>query len=216
MYLTIQSGGPHQGQRVLVAGAPLGQGRAVGIVVHGRGATAEGMIELGNAVAPEGVTWLAPQASGSTWYPQRFLAPLAANEPWLSSALDAVGDVVAQAEAGGVARSRIVVIGFSQGACLAVEWLVRSAARIGGVAALSGGLIGPPGTTWPDTGPLDGVSVFLGCSDVDDHIPKGRVLESEAVIRARGADVTVVLYPGMEHTVSADEVKRVRAMLDHL
>ena len=213
MHLTIRSGGPHQGQPVVAAGAPLGQGGTVGVLVHGRGATAEGMIELGAAIASEGVTWLAPQASGYTWYPQRFLAPLAANEPWLSSALDAVGDVVAQAEASGAVRSRIVLIGFSQGACLALEWLIRSASRVGGVAALSGGLIGPPGTVWPDNGPLNGVAAFLGCSDMDDHIPKERVLESEAVLRSRGADVTTVLYPGMEHTVSPDEVKRVRSMI---
>lgn len=211
---TIRSQGPHAGQPVLRAGAPLGAAPVAGLLVHGRGATADGILELGLAIAQDGVTWLAPQAAGQTWYPQRFLAPIAANEPWLSSALDAVGDLVAQIEEHGVPARRIVLAGFSQGACLALEWLVRTAHPVGGVAGLSGGLIGPPGTVWPDTGRLEGTRVFLGCSDVDAHIPKARVLETEAVLRARGADVITVLYPGMDHTVNPDEVRHVRRIIE--
>ena len=214
MRMEIRSGGPHHGQPVVVAGAPLATARAVGVLLHGRGATALSILDLGDAINRPDMTWLAPQARGNSWYPNRFIAPLESNEPWLSSALAAVGDVVAQVEAAGVPRTRIVLIGFSQGACLALDALVRAPGLAGGVAGLSGGLIGPPGTVWPDAGRLDGIPVFLGCSDVDFHIPKERVLESADVLRARGADVTAILYPGMDHTVNDDEIAHVRGVVD--
>ncbi len=216
MTLQIRSGGPHQGQSVLATGAPLGAGALVGVLLHGRGATALSILDLAAALDRPDVTWLAPQARSNTWYPNRFLAPLESNEPWLSSALAAVADVVAQAEAAGTPRARVALIGFSQGACLGLESLVRQPTLAGGVAALSGGLIGPPGTVWPDNGRLDGVPAFLGCSDVDFHIPKERVLESADVLRARGADVTAILYPGMDHTVNDDELTHVRGLLERL
>ncbi len=200
----------------MVAGAPLADARAVGVLLHGRGATALSILDLGDAINRPGLAWLAPQARGNTWYPNRFLAPIESNQPWLSSALAAVVDVVAQVEEAGTPRSRIVLIGFSQGACLALETLIRTPGIAGGVAGLSGGLIGPPGTVWPDAGRLDGVPVFLGCSDVDFHIPKERVLESADVLRARGAEVTAILYPGMDHTVHDDEIAHVRAILDRV
>ena len=209
----IRSGGPHHGQPVLAAGADLAAAPAAGVLLHGRGATALSILDLGGALAMPDVAWLAPQARGNTWYPNRFLAPIASNEPWLSSALDAVGDVVSQINDAGVPSSRVVLIGFSQGACLALEALARRPTLAGGGVALSGGLIGPPGTVWPDHGRLDGVPIFLGCSDVDFHIPKERVLESADVLRARGADVTAVLYPGMDHTVNDDELAHARAVL---
>jgi predicted esterase len=214
--LRIRTGGPHHGQPIRHAGAPLGAGRAAAILLHGRGATADSILDLARVVPVDGVTWLAPQAAGHTWYPNRFLAPLEMNEPWLTSALDAVGDVLAAIELAGIARRRVLLAGFSQGACLALEFLVRSPARCGGVAALSGGLIGPPGTVWPDRGSLDGTPVFLGCSDVDDHIPKERVLESAARLRELGADVEEVLYPGMGHTVNEDEMTRLTRMVEGL
>jgi predicted esterase len=216
MRLEIRSAGPHHGQPVVVAGAELSTARAVGVLLHGRGATALSILDLGDAINRPDVAWLAPQARGNTWYPNRFVAPIESNEPWLTSALDAVGDVVAQVEAAGVPRGKIVLIGFSQGACLALDSLVRAPDMAGGVAGLSGGLIGPPGTVWPDAGRLDGVPVFLGCSDVDFHIPKERVLESADVLRARGADVTAILYPGMDHTVNDDEIAHVRAIVDRV
>lgn len=214
--LTIRTTGPHHGQPILLDGPPPGEAPVAGVLLHGRGASAEGILDLGRAIARDGVTWLAPQAAGHTWYPQRFLAPLESNEPWLSSALAAVGDVVAQVEAAGVPARRIVLVGFSQGACLALEWLARTAHGVGAVAGLSGGLIGPPGTVWPDTGRVDATRVFLGCSDVDAHIPKERVLETADVLSARGATVDAVLYPGMDHTVSPDEIRRVQALIDAL
>jgi predicted esterase len=211
----LRSGGPHHGQPILEAGAALGTA-AAGILLHGRGATAESILDLGRLFSPGAITWLAPQAAGQTWYPNRFIAPIDANEPWLTSALDAVADVLDQVEAAGVPRRRVLLAGFSQGACLALEFVVRTPARYGGVAGLSGGLIGPPGTVWPASGSLDGTPVFLGCSDVDDHIPKARVLESAAVLRERGAQVDDVLYRGMGHTVNEDEIARVQRLLDAL
>jgi len=216
MRLEVRSEGPHHGQPVVVAGKPIATARVVGVLLHGRGATALSILDLGDAINRPDVAWLAPQARGNTWYPNRFLAPLESNEPWLSSALAAVGDVVAQAEEAGAQRPRIVLIGFSQGACLALETMIRTPGVAGGVAALSGGLIGPVGTVWPDAGRLDGVPVFLGCSDVDFHIPKERVLESADVLRGRGADVTAILYPGMDHTVNDDEIGHVRALVDRV
>jgi predicted esterase len=214
--MTLRSGGPHHGQPVLVEGPPLGAGSVAGILVHGRGATAESILDLAHALRAPQVTWLAPQAAAHSWYPNRFVAPLQSNEPWLSSALAALGDLAQRASEAGIARDRIVLAGFSQGACLVLEFVVRNPARYGAVAGLSGGLIGPPGTVWPRNGALDGTPVFLGCSDVDDHIPAARVLESADVLRANGAEVSDVLYPGMGHTINRDELEHVQRLLDRL
>jgi predicted esterase len=216
MALHLRSPGPHRGQPIRQTGAPLDGGRAVGILLHGRGASAESILELTNGLHADGVTWLAPQAAGHTWYPNRFIAPIESNEPWLTSALEAVGDVVAQAMTASAPTSRILLGGFSQGACLALEFVVRNPRRYGAVAGLSGGLIGPPGTVWPQSGSLEGTPVFLGCSDVDFHIPKERVMESATVLRGLGAQVTAVLYPNMDHTVNEDEMIHLQALVDGL
>ena len=213
MAMQAMSSGPHQGAQVLQAGVPLERARAVGILLHGRGARAENILELARALRGEGVAWLAPQAAGNTWYPNRFIAPIASNEPWLSSALGVVGDLVAQVESAGVDRTKILLGGFSQGACLALEYVVRHPARFGGVAGLSGGLIGPPGTTWATDGSLAGTPIFLGCSDVDFHIPKERVLESAEVLTALGAQVETTLYPNMDHIINEDELARVQKLI---
>lgn len=216
MAMQVTSAGPHEGALVLQAGAPIANARAVGILLHGRGARADNILEIAHALRADDVAWLAPQAAGNTWYPNRFIAPIASNEPWLSSALAAVGDLVAQAEASGVPRQRILLGGFSQGACLALEYAVRHPARFGGVAGLSGGLIGPPGTTWPASGSLAGTPVFLGCSDVDFHIPKERVIESADVLTSLGAIVETVLYPNMDHIINEDELARVQRLVEGL
>jgi predicted esterase len=216
MGLTLQSSGPHHGQPVLTEGPALGTALVAGILVHGRGATAESILDLAHSLRAPHVTWLAPQAAGHSWYPNRFLAPIATNEPWLSSALDALSDLVSRAAEAGIPRDRLFVAGFSQGACLALEFVVRNPARYGAVAGLSGGLIGPPGTVWPREGDLDRTPIFLGCSDVDDHIPAARVLESADVLRANGAEVTDVLYPGLGHTVNRDELDRVQRLIDRM
>jgi predicted esterase len=216
MSITVRSGGPHHGQPIFVEGPPLGTAKAAAIVLHGRGATAESILDLAHSVRAPHVTWLAPQAAGHTWYPNRFLAPIATNEPWLSSALEAVEDLVQRIAEAGLARDRVLLAGFSQGACLALEYVVRHPGKYGGVTGLSGGLIGPPGTVWPHAGSLEKTPVFLGCSDVDDHIPAARVLESAEVLRTLGADVTTVLYPGMGHTVNRDELDHLQGIVDRL
>jgi phospholipase/carboxylesterase len=162
------------------------------------------------------MAYLAPQASGNTWYPNRFLAPIGSNEPWLSSALDGLADLLEQVSAAGVPAERTVLLGFSQGGCLALEFAARHPRRYGALAGLSAGLIGPPGTVWPRAGSLDRTPVFLGCSDVDAHIPAARVEESAEVLRDIGGAVTAILYPGMDHTVSEDEVAHVRLLIANL
>jgi predicted esterase len=214
--LSLRVEGPHAGQPVRRSGAPNGRARAVMILLHGRGATAESILTLADALPFDGMAYLAPQAAGYTWYPNRFLAPIRTNEPWLTSALAAVDDLVSRAGDEGVPPDRVVLAGFSQGACLALEYAVRHPRRYGGVAGLSGGLIGPPGTRWNETGSFEGTPVFLGCSDTDFHIPAERVLESADVLKRLGAAVRAVLYPGMDHTVSPEEIAEVRALLGSL
>ncbi len=159
-----------------------------------------------------GVAYLAPQAAGSAWYPYPFTAPLEANEPYLSSALQVLSSMVAKVETT-VPASRLVLLGFSQGACLTLEFAARHARGYGAVVGLSGGLIGPDGTPRDYPGDFQRTPVFLGCSDVDPHIPKERVIEAGQVFERMGADVTVRLYPGMAHTVSPDEIEAARAIL---
>ena len=210
---TQPASGPHQGQPVRVAGVPLATARGAMILVHGRGATAENILELADEVGRPGWAYLAPQAAGNTWYPNSFLAPMARNEPGLSSALAVLADLLAQVAAAGIPAERTVLLGFSQGACLTLEFVARHARRYGAVAGLSGGLIGPDGTPRAYAGSLAGTPIFLGCSDVDFHIPKARVEESAAVLEGLGAAVTTRLYPNMGHTVNADEIMFVRAMV---
>ena len=204
---------PHVGQPVRTAGVPLEQARAAMVMVHGRGATAESILTLVPLIATDGVAYLAPQASGGTWYPLGFMSPIERNEPGISSGMRAIGQVLARVAAAGVPGERTFLLGFSQGACLASEFVARHARRYGGLAALSGGLIGPDGTPRNYAGSLDGTPVFLGCSDVDGHIPAQRVRDSAEVLAGLGGDVDMRLYPGMGHEVSEDEVLAVRAML---
>ena len=221
-HANVPGGGPHQGQRVVRGGAPLDRAGAAVILVHGRGATAESILGLSDAFAQPGVAYLAPQAAGNTWYPHSFLAPLERNEPWLGSALRALDDVRREVEAAGIPARRTVLLGFSQGACLALEYGARHARRFGGLVGLSGGLIGTgqrPGAAPPEdktfdyAGSLDATPVFAGCSDVDAHIPVRRVHQTSAALRALGGDVTERIYPGMGHVVNEDEVAYVRELL---
>jgi predicted esterase len=207
---------PHGGQPVLAAGAPLAGAPGAVVLIHGRGATPEDILALAGELGHPELAYLAPRAAGQTWYPHRFLEPLARNEPYLSSALGVVGRLVAEAAAAGVAAERVVLLGFSQGACLALEFGARHARRYGGLVGLSGGLIGPEGTPRDHAGSLAGTPVFLGCSDVDFHIPKERVVESAEVLEGLGGEVDLRLYPGMGHTVNRDEIAAVRALLDRL
>jgi predicted esterase len=206
--------GPHQGQRVATAGAPLAQAKGAVVMVHGRGASAESILTLAQGLDRPEFAYLAPAAAGGTWYPNRFMAPIPSNEPGISSGMQAIADVLAQVQAAGIPPERTVLLGFSQGACLSLEFAARNARRYGGVATLSGGLIGPEGTPRDYAGSLDGTPVFLGCSDVDFHIPAPRVEQSAQVIANLGGDVTMRLYPGMGHTVNEDEIAHVQRILD--
>jgi predicted esterase len=207
---------PHRGRPVLAAGRPLAEAGAAVILAHGRGGSAEDLLALGAELQRPELAYLAPQAAGQSWYPYSFLAPLPQNEPWLSSALELLGDLVAHVESGGIAAERIVLLGFSQGACLSTEFAARNARRFGGVVALSGGLIGPPETPRDYPGSLAGTPVFLGCSDRDPHIPRERVAESAQVLERMGGAVTERIYPGLGHTVNEDELDFVRGLLGGL
>lgn len=205
--------GLHQGQPVLAAGKPLNEAQTVMITVHGRGATAESILSLAGTFNQQDWAYLAPQASNRTWYPYSFLAPMEDNEPGLSSGLQAIDDVVTYVNEQGIPTERIMLMGFSQGACLASEYMARHAQRFGGLAVFSGGLIGPDGTSRDYAGMLDGTPVFIGCSDVDAHIPLARVKETTQVLTRMGAQVDERIYPGMAHTVNDDEISAVRAMM---
>lgn len=200
-------------ESLITYGAPLIQARTVVILVHGRGASAQSVLPLARELASPEVAFLLPQAAGGSWYPYPFMAPIAQNEPHLSAALASVGDALAQAKVAGLEPERVVLAGFSQGACLALEYAARNAVRYQGLAGLSGGLIGPPGMVRNDTGSLDGTPVFLGCGVPDAHIPKERVLESAQVLKALGGQVTTSLYPGMGHTINAEEIEFVRSLI---
>jgi phospholipase/carboxylesterase len=207
---------PHQGQPVRMAGEPVSRARAALLMLHGRGATAEDILALANEFDQPGFAYLAPQAAGNTWYPNRFLVPLAENEPWLSSALALVEDVLAQIVNAGIPRERVLLLGFSQGACLTLEFAARNPRRYGGIVGLSGALIGPADTPRADAGSLTGTPVFLGCSDIDPHVPKEYVDRTAEVLGRLGGEVTARLYPNMDHTVNQDEVDFVRDMLQRL
>jgi predicted esterase len=207
---------PHGDQPVSHAGAALSEARVVAVMVHGRGAEPASILEVADALAVRHVAYVAPAAAGRTWYPYSFLADFEMNEPGLSSGLARLGDVVSNLETTGFSKERILFLGFSQGACLAAEFTVRNAARYGGLVVLSGGLIGPPGTTWQTEGDFSGMPVFLGCSDADAHIPVDRFKESAKVFRRMGASVTDRLYPGMGHSINEDELAFARGMLEDL
>lgn len=210
------SAGPHQGQSLATAGRPSAEAAAAMILVHGRGASAESILTLAHELAHPAFAYLAPQAAGFTWYPQSFLAPLEANEPGLSSGIARLADLVDELEAEGLSSERVMVVGFSQGACLALEFAARHPRRYGAVAGLTGGLIGPPGTPRRYAGSLAGTPVFLGAGDPDPHVPFARVEETAEVLGELGAEVTLRRYPGLPHTVNEDELAAVRRMMQAL
>lgn len=207
---------PHQGQRVLVAGKPLAAAQAAMILVHGRGAGARDILELAELLPHPDFAYLAPQAADNSWYPYSFLSPMAQNEPWLSSALGVIADLLSQIEAAGIPGQRVVLAGFSQGACLASEFVARNARRYGGLLAFSGGVIGPPGTPRQYTGSLAGMPLFLGCSDIDPHIPLARVQETAAVFANLNGRVNTQIYANMGHTIIQDEIDHARQIVQEV
>jgi predicted esterase len=204
---------PHGGQPVLRRGPSSAEARLAVILAHGRGASADDILMLSHEFAAKDVLYLAPQAAGLTWYPYSFLAPLEQNEPGISSGLQVLAGLLAQLAGEGLSSDRVALMGFSQGACLSLEFAARNPRRYAAVIGLSGGLIGPPGTPRTYSGAFDGTPVFLGCSDVDPHIPITRVHESADVFTRLGASVDTRVYRGFGHAVNRDEIDAVDALL---
>jgi phospholipase/carboxylesterase len=207
---------PHADQPILTAGPEPEEAAATLILVHGRGATAESILSLYAELGLEGVAALAPQAAGYTWYPHSFLAPLEANQPFLDSALRRLESLVADLLGCGVPSARVALLGFSQGACLTLEFTARHPRRYGAVMGLTGGLIGPPGTLRDYPGQLGDTPAFLGSGDPDPHVPFERVRETATVLTRMGAVVELRRYPGMPHTINADELDACRRLLERI
>jgi predicted esterase len=204
---------PHAGQPVLRVGPSPRDARFVAILLHGRGASAEDILGLAHQLRPKDIAYVAPQAAGSTWYPYPFLAPLQQNDPWLGSALRVVAGLAEELQQQGVPSERLVLMGFSQGACLTLEFAAQHARRYAAVVAFSGGLIGPPGTPRNYSGSFEDTPVFIGCSDTDPHVPLERVRESGVVFRRMGASVDERIYPRMGHSINEDEIEAVDVLL---
>jgi predicted esterase len=205
---------PHAGGTVLTTGAAIEDARAAMILIHGRGANAADILSLAEVLDRPDIACFAPEAAGNVWYPRPFTAPVEANEPYLGSALKAIATLVGEIAGKGLPARRVMLLGFSQGACLALTFAARNAQRYGGVAALSGGLIGAEVRQEDYSGSLDETPVFLGCSDIDPHIPLRRVKESAAIALGLGAAVTERIYPSFGHAINQDEVDHVRRILD--
>ena len=211
--MPVSHADPHAGQPVLHYGAPIASARRVAIFMHGRGASAEDILGLAPELGADDIAYLAPQAAGHSWYPYSFLSPIEQNEPGLTSALGVIAKLVAAAGEQRHTPDRVVILGFSQGACLTLEFAARNPRRYAAIFGLSGGLIGPAGTPRDYSGSMENTPVFLGCSDVDAHIPVERVRESAEVFRRMGATVDERIYPRMGHTINQDELQAVRALL---
>jgi predicted esterase len=204
----------HEDQPVYSAGAKLENASAAIILLHGRGAGAQDILSLSTYLDRPGLAFLAPQAEGYTWYPNRFIFPIEQNEPYLSSALKTIDRIVKEVETRGITTDKIFIGGFSQGACLAGEYVIRNPRRYGGLIAFSGGYIGPLNMQRTSSGDLAQMPAFLGCSDVDPHIPLQRVKETSALLAGMGARVTEKIYPDMGHTVNDDEIQAAKALLE--
>lgn len=208
--------GPHQDQQLVTGETTLSEASAAAVLVHGRGATARSIIQMGAEFQQEGLALLAPQAARNTWYPNSFLSPVEQNEPGRTSGLQAIEDAITEAAEAGIPTDRVLVIGFSQGACLASEFVARNPKRYGGLVALSGGLIGETIDESEHGGDIEGTPVFLGCSDVDPHIPRERVDITASVFERLNGDVEKRIYEGMGHSVNEDELEYVASLVANL
>jgi phospholipase/carboxylesterase len=204
---------PHRDQPILQRGAALDSAKGAVVLLHGRGASAEDILGLAQDFELPDLAYLAPEAAEHTWYPYSFLSPIEQNQPWLDSALKLVGETVERATTAGIERQKVAIVGFSQGACLATEFVVRNATRYGGLVAFTGGLIGPPGAKFAYSGDLASTLSFLGAGDRDPHVPWKRVEESAAVLSDLGAAVTLRRYPGLPHTINQDEIDHAKIIL---
>lgn len=204
---------PHAGQPIRQAGVDPASARLAVILVHGRGGSPEDVLALAAELQLPDLAYLAPSAQGGTWYPYSFLAPIHKNEPGISSGLRVLARLIDTLGQQGTPPDRVALLGFSQGACLTLEFAARHARRYAAVIGLSGGVIGPAGTSRAYSGTLDGTPVFLGCSDIDAHIPLERVHESADIFQRLGASVDERIYPGMGHIVNEDERQAVATLL---
>lgn len=204
---------PHGAAPIVNGETPIREAKGVIILLHGRGASAEDILTLGEALAPEDWALLAPEAAGHTWYPNSFLAPREQNEPYLSSALGRVQTAFDMALTAGLAPEHVIVAGFSQGACLATEFVGRNPRRYGALLAFTGGLIGPLNIPITLQGNLEGTPVLLSSGDPDPHVPWSRVQQSADLLRSIGGIVSLRRYPGRPHTIAPEEVQSARQML---
>ncbi|MBO9635313.1 MAG: dienelactone hydrolase family protein [Chitinophagaceae bacterium] len=200
-------------KQVVTAGKPLSQASSALIMIHGRGGDAADILSLSSYFPVQDFALLAPQATNNTWYPYSFMAPVAENEPWLSSAIKVVDEVVNDVLNAGIQHRDIYLLGFSQGACLTLEYAARHAHRYGGVIAFTGGLIGADIDVSNYKGDFNQTPIFIGTSDPDPHVPPSRVLASAAILRGMKATVTEKIYPGMGHTISQDEITQVNKLI---
>jgi phospholipase/carboxylesterase len=204
---------PHRNQPILQRGAALESAKGAVVLLHGRGASAEDILGLAQDFDLPALAYLAPEAAEHTWYPYSFLSPIEQNQPWLDSALKLVGETIQRAITAGIERQKVAIVGFSQGACLATDFVARNAARYGGLVAFTGGLIGPHGAKFVYSGELAGTPCFLGAGDRDPHVPWKRVEESAAVLSDLRAAVTLRRYPGLPHTINQDEIDHAKIIL---
>ncbi len=200
-------------KNIVVAGKNLKDADKVLIMLHGRGASAEDILSLSAHLQVKDFALLAPQATGNSWYPYSFLAPPAQNEPWLTSALTLIKEMMDDVIAAGIAKENIYFLGFSQGACLTLEFVARNAAKYGGVVAFTGGLIGDKIYDENYSGDFSATPVFIASSDPDPHIPVERVNASAAIIEKMNARTTKIIYKNMGHTVSTDEINQVNNLI---
>ena len=204
---------PHADQPLLSAGSSLDQAKGVLILIHGRGASAQSILSLYDEFQLDSLAAIAPQAAGNTWYPQSFLAPLAANQPYLDSALKKIESIVKNLLTSGFRSQKIALLGFSQGACLTSEFVARNPRQYDAVIALTGGLIGPPGTLREYRGRLDKTPVLITAGDPDPHVPFERVRQTKLVLEQMGATVDMRRYPGKPHSINEEELKLCRELL---
>lgn len=199
--------------RLHVAGAPLADAGKVVLLIHGRHANGPAILPLAERLAMDGLSFLAPDADTGSWYPGAFMAPLITNEPYLTRSLDRLGSIYRSVEKLGFGPERIVLAGFSQGACLSLEYAARHPRYYGGILGFSGGLIGPDPMLRDDLGSFEATRVFLGCSEKDPFIPAKRVLDTAEHLDKYGAAVITRLYPGSDHIINDDQIAHARAIL---
>jgi phospholipase/carboxylesterase len=194
-------------RNILEAGLRIEEAKKAIILIHGRGGDARGMVDLKEYLPLENFAILAPQATNNTWYPYSFMAPVSANEPWLSSAIETVHALIDEVINSGISPENIYLAGFSQGACLTLESAARKAQRYGGIIAFTGGLIGESIDPKNYQGDFAGTPILISSGDPDPHVPVSRVHESETILKSMGAVVNVKLYPGRQHTITSPEVQ---------